>query len=69
MQYNLKGLTRTRKVGGSLIVTLPKKLIEANSVTEGEMIEIEVNKVKKSGFGLLKKVRPFTKEDEFDTQL
>ena len=59
-----KTLVKTRAVGGSLIVTIPKEVAEAEGLKEGELVEIEVEKVSKSFFGAAKGVGPFTKEDE-----
>lgn len=63
----MKTITRTRKIGGSLVVTIPKEIVKEEGIREGEIVEIEVEKVKKSAFGILKGMRSFTKEDEFDT--
>ncbi|MEM2971473.1 MAG: AbrB/MazE/SpoVT family DNA-binding domain-containing protein [Candidatus Bathyarchaeia archaeon] len=60
-------LVKTRKVGGSLIVTLPKKLVESKKIKEGEIVEIMVKKVRKDGFGVFKGMKPFAKEDELTT--
>ncbi len=57
-------LAKTRKVGGSLVITLPKEIVESKKIKEGEIIEISVKKVRKEGFGILKGVGPFTPEDE-----
>jgi hypothetical protein len=57
-------LAKTRKVGGSLVVTLPKELVESEKIKEGEVVEIRVKKLRKDGFGTLKGVGPFTVEDE-----
>ena len=57
-------LAKTRKVGGSLVVTLPKELVETKKIKEGEIIAISVKKLRKDGFGILKGVGPFTIEDE-----
>lgn len=65
----MKTLTKTRAIGGSLVVTIPKEIVEKESIQEGELIEIEVEKIKKSGFGLLRGMRAFTKEDELKGQL
>ena len=62
-----KSLTKTRKVGGSLVVTLPKKLVESQKIKEGEVVEVTVKKLRKAGFGSLKGIGPFTAEDEMDT--
>ena len=61
---NTKALVKTRRVGGSLIVTLPKEMVEAKKIKEGEILEITVNKVKIEGFGLLKGIGSFTLQDE-----
>lgn len=60
-------LVKIRKVGGSLVVTLPKELVESKKIKEGEIIQISVKKLRKEGFGLLKGVGPFTAEDELKT--
>ena len=57
-------LTKTRKIGGSIVVTLPKKLVETQKIKENEFVEISVKKIRKNGFGALKGMRPFTAEDE-----
>ena len=57
-------LAKTRKVGGSLVVTLPKELVENEKIKEGEVVKIRVKKLRKDGFGVLKGVGPFTVEDE-----
>jgi hypothetical protein len=57
-------LTKTRKVGGSIVVTLPKKLVETQKIRENEYVEITVKKCKIDGFGILKGIGPFTVEDE-----
>ncbi len=57
-------LVRTRRVGGSLVVTLPKELVEEKRIREGEIIEIEVRKIRRDGFGVFRDISPFTTEDE-----
>lgn len=62
--YLTECLAKTRKVGGSLVVTLPKELVESEKIKEGEVVKIRVKKLRKNGFGILKGVGPFTVEDE-----
>jgi len=62
-------LTRTRKIGGSLLVTIPKDIVREENIREGELIKVDIEKVKKSGFGLFKGIGPFTREDKFKGQL
>lgn len=61
----MKTLVRTRVVGGSIMVTVPKEVVEVEDIQEGEILEAEFRKIKKSGFGILKGMKPFTKEDEW----
>jgi bifunctional DNA-binding transcriptional regulator/antitoxin component of YhaV-PrlF toxin-antitoxin module len=61
-----KALVRSRKVGGSIVVSIPKELAEHEGIREGELLEIEVRKAKKDWFGAFKGIGPFTKEDELD---
>lgn len=60
-------MTKTRKVGGSIVVTIPKKLIESKKIKEGELVEISVKKVRIDGFGAFKGMKRFTAEDELKT--
>jgi len=60
-------LAKTRKVGGSIVVTLPRELVEAQKIKENEIVEIIVKKCRKDGFGILKGMAPFTVEDELKT--
>lgn len=62
-------LTKTRKVGGSLVVTLPKELVETQKIKENQYVEITVKKCRKNGFGIFKGMAPFTVEDELKGQL
>jgi len=55
---------KVRKVGGSLVVTIPKEVVEAEGIKEGEIVQIAVKKTRKSWFGVARGVGPFTAEDE-----
>jgi len=65
----MQAITRTRAIGGSLVVTIPKEIVREESLQENEVVEIQVKKIKKSGFGILKGMRPFTQKDKFKGQL
>lgn len=62
-------VARTRKLGGSLMVTIPREVVEAEGLVEDQLITLEVSKMKISGFGMAKGIGPFRKEDKFVTQL
>ncbi|HTY75735.1 MAG TPA: AbrB/MazE/SpoVT family DNA-binding domain-containing protein [Candidatus Nanoarchaeia archaeon] len=57
-------MTKTRKVGGSIVVTLPKELVDTQQIKENQYVEITVKKCRINGFGMFKGIGPFTIEDE-----
>ena len=63
----METIVRTRKVGGSLTVTLPKEIVKEEAIQEGELVKIQVKKARRDYFGAAKGIGPFTKEDELDT--
>ncbi len=62
----LTTLVKARKLGGSIVVRIPKEIVEQEGITPGETVGISIKKVKKSWFGAFKGLKPFTREDEFD---
>jgi len=62
----METISKVRAVGGSLMVTIPKEIVREESLQDGQLVKINVKKIRKSGFGLLKGMRAFTKEDKFD---
>lgn len=60
----MKALARTRTVGGSLMVTVPREIVIQEGLYPGEMVQIEVQKARKSYFGACKGIGPFKKEDK-----
>lgn len=60
----MESVTKLRKVGGSIVATVPKKLIELEGLVPGQIVKIKVEKIKKSFFGAAKGIGSFTKEDE-----
>ncbi len=57
-------LVKTRKLGKSWVIILPKEVVGSERIKEGEVVKIVVKKIRKSGFGILKGVGPFTADDE-----
>lgn len=62
-------LVKARRVGGSFVVTIPAIVAKAENIQEDDVIEIKVRKKRKSYFGALKGIGPFTKEDKAWGQL
>jgi len=64
----MKNITKTRAVGGSLVLTIPAEIVKEQMIKENELVEIEVRKLKKDFFGMLKGIGPFTEEDKIKGQ-
>ena len=62
-------LTKTRRLGGSIIVTIPRTIVVEEDLRENQSLIIEVKKLRKSGFGMFKGIGPFKKEDKFRGQM
>ena len=62
-------LVKTRKIGGSLVVTIPIEIIKDENIEEGEVVEIKVKKRKIDYFGALRGIGSFKKEDRAKGQL
>ena len=47
-------IQRLKKIGGSLMVRVPKEVVEIEQLHQGEAVQIEVKKVRKDWFGAFK---------------
>jgi antitoxin component of MazEF toxin-antitoxin module len=63
----MRSLSRVKAIGGSLMVRIPKDVAKEKGLRKGELIEIEVKKVRKDGFGIFRGIKSFTKEEEMKT--
>jgi len=61
-----RAVIRAKRVGGSIMVRIPKEVVQQEDIHEGEMVEVEVRKAKKNWFGITPGIGPFTHEDELD---
>ena len=50
----METIARTRKIGGSIVVTIPKEIVKEQGLRSNELINFSVKKRKRSGFGILK---------------
>ena len=55
-------LTKLRKVGGSVMATIPVEVLEQESLHPGETVRLNVKKAKISGFGIFKGMKVTSKE-------
>ena len=60
----MESITKLRKVGGSIVATVPNKIIELEGFIPGQIVKIKIERIKKSFFGIAKGIGSFTKEDE-----
>ena len=63
----MRFIAKIKRIGGSYMAVIPKKIAEAEHIVAEEEVDIEVKKAKKKTFGIFKGMPPFTKEDKFDT--
>jgi len=61
-----RALARAKRVGGSIMVRLPKEVVQQEDIHEGEMVEMDVHKAKRLWFGATPDIGQFTHEDELD---
>ena len=54
---------RATRVGGSIMIRIPKEIADIEHITEGTYVHIDVKKARRDFFGSMKGVKPFTKED------
>ena len=52
-------ITRARKAGGSLILTIPKDVRKSMGIKEDQLVEIDVKASKVDFFGAIPKVSPY----------
>ena len=69
METGEAALVTARKLGGSIVVSIPKTIVEHEGIMPGESIRIIVKKARKSWFGAFKGVGHMTKKDELDEQI
>ena len=61
-----RALVRTRKIGGSIVVRIPKEIADHEQIREGELVEVEVRKTKDNWFGAFRELKAFSRDEELD---
>lgn len=59
-------VVKARKLGGSLVVRIPKEIADEEGIIAGSAVKLSIKKVKKSWYGALRGVGSMTRGDEFD---
>lgn len=65
----MNAITKTRTIGGSLVVTIPAEIVKLKGLKAEEYVEIEVQKHKRDFFGALKGIGHFKEGDKARGQL
>lgn len=54
---------KAKRVGGSIMVTLPKPVVDLLGITEGDILELSIRLPQEDLFGALRGIGEFTEED------
>ena len=60
----MQSITKLRRVGGSIVATVPKELVEIEGLSPGQTVSIQIKKIKRSFLGAVKGIGSFTREDK-----
>ena len=55
---------RAKKIGGSLMVRIPKEIVELERIRAGEVLKVEIKKTRKDWFGAFPQLKPLEKEKD-----
>jgi antitoxin component of MazEF toxin-antitoxin module len=64
-----RSLVKTRKIGGSIVVTIPSNIVQNEQIGENEFVELEIRKAKKNYFGALRGIGKFTEKDRMEDRI
>jgi len=59
----MKMFTKTKRIGGSLMVVIPKKIVEEQKLIENQTVEIDVKKPKRL-WGICKGIGSWIREED-----
>lgn len=57
-------IQHAKKIGGSLMVRIPKDIVEHEHIQPGEAVKITIQKVRKDWFGAFPGLKPYNKEED-----
>jgi antitoxin component of MazEF toxin-antitoxin module len=62
-------IQHARKVGGSIMITIPKEIVEIEGIHAGELVKIHIQKIRKDWFGACKGIGgKLAKEEKLDVK-
>jgi len=66
MSESVTAYVRTRRTGGSLVITLPREIAELLGLREREVVRITVERPKRSYFGAFRGIGRFSHKERED---
>ncbi len=69
MEQEESAIVKTRRIGGSIVVTIPSEIVKLEQLDENQLVEIKVKRTRTIYFGALKVIGSFTREDRAKGQL
>ncbi len=69
MEQEESAIVKTRRIGGSIVVTIPSEIVKLEQLDENQLVEIKVKRKRTNYFGALKGIGSFTREDRAKGQL
>ncbi len=61
-------MQKAKRIGGSLMVRIPKDIVEIEHIKEGETLKIEINKIRKDWFGAFPGLSPLKKDERWHSK-
>ncbi len=55
-------IQRAKRIGGSLMVRIPKDIVEFEAIHEGESVQLTIKKMRKDWFGCTPQLQLWNKE-------
>lgn len=62
MNYMTETIQRAKRIGGSLMIRIPKDIVDIEHIQQGEAIQVDIKKLRKDWFGACKELKPYIKE-------
>jgi len=59
-------MVKARRIEGSIVVRIPKELVDEEQISEGKLVEVEVRKATRDWFGAFPSLKAFSREEELD---
>ena len=57
----METIQTAKKIGGSLMIRIPKDIVENQSIKPGEKVKVDIKKLRKDWFGTVPGLKPFDK--------